>query len=81
MFLLDVLFVFEMLSRAEAAGAKLDALARRQRGPLQVGIFSRSFGRVVFSAEEYSRTHDNGPLAADGAYFRHIVVHSTIASI
>ena len=43
---------FKMLSFLEAFGAYLHAPARRQRGPLQVGVFANPVYRVVVGAQE-----------------------------
>ena len=60
-----------MLSLFQTGGADFDAASRWKRSPLQIGIFSRSFGWVVVSAEQNARSGHLRALFADGAEFSH----------
>jgi len=60
-----------MPSLFQAGGANLNAAAGGKMRPLEVGIFSRSFGWVVVSAEQNARSGHLRALFADGAEFSH----------
>ena len=49
------------------AGAAAEAVAEgadRKRCPLEIGIFSRSFYRIIVGAKQYPRAHHNRTLFA-----------------